>query len=237
MTDIAVACKQVSKRYGAKTALDHLDITIPRGHVVGVLGPNGAGKSTFFRMLAGLVQPDAGVVEVLGQRPGWRANENIAYLPDRARWYPDHTTEQAFQWAERFLPAFDRAVAERLASLMQLDLTLQAGGMSRGQEARLMLILCVARRVPLIILDEPFSGIDVVSREQIVDALMEHICDGDKTVLISTHEIHEVEALFDSVIFLGDGRLQLAGEADALRRQYGSMREIVKRLHLGGEQQ
>lgn len=100
-----------------------------------------------------------------------------------------------------------------------------------------MLILCVARRVPLIILDEPFSGIDVVSREQIVDALMEHICDGDKTVLISTHEIHEVEALFDSVIFLGDGRLQLAGEADALRRQYGSMREIVKRLHLGGEQQ
>ncbi len=175
--------------------------------------------------------PGPGEVTVFEKRPGWKTNRDIAYLPDRARWYPEHTVKQAFQWAENFLPGFDRVEAEQLAAFMKVDLDMRVGGMSRGQEARLMLILCIARQVPLIILDEPFSGIDVVSRERIIDGLIDHISHGDHTVLISTHEIYEAESLFDYVVFLNEGQVVLAGEADALRGQYGSMHSIVQQLY------
>jgi ABC-2 type transport system ATP-binding protein len=151
MTDAAVICTEVTKQYGQKYALQQLNLTIPSGRVVGILGPNGSGKSTLFRLLTGLTRQDRGEVTVFGKRPGWKTNRDIAYLPDRARWYPDHTVKQAFQWAENFLPGFDRVEAEQLAAFMKVDLDMRVGGMSRGQEARLMLILCIARQVPLII--------------------------------------------------------------------------------------
>lgn len=110
-----------------------------------------------------------------------------------------------------------------------------------------MLILCIARNVPLIILDEPFSGIDTISREQIIDGLINYMSDvscgddgdgrhesqqGGRTVLISTHEIYEAESLFDHAIFLNEGQIVLSGEADVLRSRYGSMRSIMKKLYV-----
>ncbi|WDM02817.1 ABC transporter ATP-binding protein [Alicyclobacillus cycloheptanicus] len=232
----AVYCDGVTKRFGKQFALNELHLAIPKGKIVGVLGPNGAGKSTLFRMLTGLAKPDRGSISVLGQRPGWRTNAHIAYLPDRARWYGDHTVNRAFHWGESLLPGFDRAVAERLAAFMNIDLDARVSGMSRGQEARLMLILCVARSVPLIILDEPFSGIDVISRERIIESLIDHmssseLADVERTVLISTHEIYEAEALFDHAVFLRDGQVALSGDADELRAAHGSMHATMKQLY------
>ncbi|MCL6517907.1 ATP-binding cassette domain-containing protein, partial [Alicyclobacillus sp.] len=160
MNDTAVRLKNVTKVYGRRRALDGVTLEIPHHRVVGILGPNGAGKSTLFRLLTGLARPDAGEIHVFGEAPGWRTNRRIAYLPDRARWYRDHTGEDAIRWAETFLPGFDAAAARRFAEFMKLDLRQRAGDMSRGQEARLMLILCLARKVPLVVLDEPFTGID-----------------------------------------------------------------------------
>ncbi|WP_067924349.1 ABC transporter ATP-binding protein [Alicyclobacillus shizuokensis] len=231
MGETAVLCEQVEKRYGANRALDGLDLTIPAGRVVGVLGPNGSGKSTLFRMITGLVRPDAGRIRVFGEAPGWRTNRDIAYLPDRARWYSDHTVQQAFRWAETFLPGFSLEEALGLAEFMKLPLDGRVRDMSRGQEARVMLILCIARRVPLIILDEPFTGIDTVSREKIIDALIDRVSDGERTVLISTHELYEVEALFDLAVFLESGRVIRSGDTDELRRQFGSMHSAMQTLY------
>jgi ABC-2 type transport system ATP-binding protein len=121
--------------------------------------------------------------------------------------------------------------ARVLAEFMKVDLDAHVRDMSRGQEARVMLILCIARRVPLIILDEPFSGIDAISRARIIDCLIDHISDGEHTVLISTHELYEAEALFDHAVFLDAGRVVLSGDADELRRQYGSMHSIMQILY------
>jgi ABC-2 type transport system ATP-binding protein len=231
MTQTAVLCVEVRKQYGSKRALDGLTLSIPHGRVVGILGPNGSGKSTLFRILTGLTLPDQGQVQVLGKPPGWQTNRDIAYLPDRARWYPDHSVRQAFTWAENFLPGFDIGTAEQLAEFMKVDLEARVRDMSRGQEARVMLILCIARRVPLIILDEPFSGIDAISRARIIDGLIDHISDGEHTVLISTHELYEAEALFDHAVFLDEGRVVLSGDADELRRQYGSMHTVMQTLY------
>lgn len=234
MKSVAVSCTDVHKRYGKRVALDGLTINVPQGRMVGVLGPNGAGKSTWFRTLTGLTKPDAGDVRVLDAVPGWRTNAAIAYLPDRARWYPGHTVGDALNWGAALLPHFDRERSLQMAEMMDLDPNQPVDGLSRGFEARLMLILCLARRVPLLILDEPLSGIDMISREQIIEALVAAISDQETTLLLSTHEVSDAESLFDHVLFLQSGRVVLQGDADGLRRQYGSMRDIMRNLYQEG---
>lgn len=230
MTNMAVTCTDVSKRYGNRMALNGLTLEIPSGGIVGILGPNGSGKSTLFRTLMGITRPDSGNISVLGSVPGWETNAKIAYLPDRARWYADHTVRKALDWGSSLLPNFDRSRALALAHEMNLDLGQSVNGMSRGTEARLMLILCLARQVPLMILDEPFVGIDLISREKIIDALVASATEQETTVLLSTHEISDTESLFDYAVFLRAGRVERHGDADFLRSQYGSMRDIMRNL-------
>lgn len=235
MSEPIISARELTKRYAGKTAVENLTLNVDKGRVIGVLGANGAGKSTFFRMIVGLVRPDGGNLEVLGKKPGWRTNAEIAYLPDRARWYGDYTTKQSLDWGNRFLPGFDREEAGRLAAIMRLPFDLKAREMSKGQEARLMLILCMARSVPLVILDEPFSGIDGSSREHIIDALIDALSMKRQTLLISTHEIYEAEGLFDDVVFLDQGHMTLSGDAESLREQYGSIDALSRKLYREGE--
>ncbi|WEG10907.1 ABC transporter ATP-binding protein [Pullulanibacillus sp. KACC 23026] len=230
MERVAVQCSNLTKRYGRKKALDQLQLNIPTGKVAGILGSNGAGKSTLFRLMMGLVRPDEGELFIFGEKPGFQTNARIAYLPDRARWYADHTVKQAFQWGCQFLPGFDLSEANRFADQMKLDEEMKLGEMSKGQEARLQLILCLARHVPLMILDEPFSGIDTVSREQIIESLIDLMSEREQTLLISTHEIYEAEGLLDYAIFLEEGRVVLAEESEVLRQTYGSLHSIPRKL-------
>lgn len=234
MTESIIQFNDVKKTYEDKTVFQNLNIAIPRNRIIGILGPNGTGKSTFFRMITGLVRPDSGSISVLDNPPGWKTNRDIAYFPDRARWYPKHTVAQAFQWAENFLPGFQPENAKELADFMELDLEMKTSGMSRGQEARLMLILCMARNVSLIILDEPFSGIDILSREQIIEGIIDVLGDREQTILISTHEIHEIEGLFDYAVLLKEGGTLWSGDVEELRRHYGSMHDVFRKLYRKG---
>lgn len=115
-----------------------------------------------------------------------------------------------------------------MVKIMDLDLAVQVSTLSKGQEARLHIILCLARRVKLVLLDEPFSGIDLLSRERIIQLIINSMIDQPQTILISTHEIHETEGLFDHVVFLNKGRLVLEGDAEALRQEKGSIESIYR---------
>ncbi|GMA57664.1 ABC-2 type transport system ATP-binding protein [Alicyclobacillus sacchari] len=229
--EYAVKCLQVGKRYGRSQALCNLSLSLPQGRTIGILGPNGSGKSTLFRLLMGLSQPDSGHIEILGQRPSWQVNRDIAYLPDRARWYVGDTVRDAFRYAQRLLPGFSQHLADNLADVMEISLHMKVDAMSRGQEARLMILLCVAREVPLIILDEPFSGIDLLSRERIIECLIHHMSRREVTMLVSTHELHEAEPLLDHAVFLNRGELIMSGDADELRAHHGSLERIMKTLY------
>ncbi len=228
--EAVVQCNHLVKRYGKKRVLDEINLSIPANKVVGILGPNGAGKSTLFRLIMGMIQPDEGSIRVFAEEPGWKINRKISYLSDRGRWYENHRLDQAIQWAEEMWPGFDREKAWRLAEVMKVEKDIPARGMSRGQEARLVLLLCIARSTPLVVLDEPFSGIDIVSRERILEGLISDLGDEKQTILISTHEIYETESLLDYVIFLNQGKVITSGETEELRRQHGSMETLYKKL-------
>ena len=226
----AIEADRLNKSYGKKQAIKRLSAVVPQHSITAVLGPNGAGKSTFMRMIAGQAAPDDGRLTVLGRTAGRDVSRKVAYLPDRARWYAHHTVVQAAQWCERLQTGFDRERARELFDSFGLDAGMKVSGMSKGQEARLMLALCLAREAPLLVLDEPFSGIDMISREKIVGALIDAFGERMQTVLISTHEIAETESLFDRAIFMDQGTVVLEGEAERLRAERGSLQQVYRQL-------
>jgi len=228
--EYAIELKNVTKSYKKKLALDRLTVAFPTGQITGLLGPNGAGKSTLLKMLVGLVHQDEGTISVFGQSPSWRNNGEIAYLPDRGRWYALQTVAEALAYAEVIFPAFDLDLARKMADSMELDPTAQIRTLSKGLEARLNLILCLARRVRLILFDEPFSGIDLVSRDKITQNIINSMFDLPKTIIICTHEIHEAESIFDHVIFIDKGQMVLADNAEQLRTEKGSIESVYRGL-------
>ncbi|WP_027092345.1 ABC transporter ATP-binding protein [Cohnella thermotolerans] len=232
MTTMAIQGKGLVKRYGRRHALNEFDIAIPEHAVTAILGPNGSGKSTFMRMLTALVRPERGSLTVLGERPSWQLNRKIAYLPDRARWYESQTVAEAVEWGTNLLPGFDPNRAWQILESLGLEADMEVGGMSKGQEARLMLAVCLARDVPLLVLDEPFSGIDMISRERIISALIDNFSERRQTVLISTHEIAETESLFDYAVFIRDGHAALSGYVEDLRAERGSVQDIYRQLYM-----
>ncbi|MCD9021419.1 ABC transporter ATP-binding protein [Cohnella silvisoli] len=231
MSKVVIQADDVFKKYGSRNAIQHLNVSIPEFSVTAILGPNGAGKSTFMRMITGMVKPSAGNLTVLDQTPAWEVNRSIAYLPDRARWYGNHRVGQAIEWATNLHPGFNAERAWELMKSFGLDAATPVEGMSRGQEARLMLALCLARDVPLLVLDEPFSGIDMISREKIIAALIDSFSERQQTVLISTHEIAETESLFDHAVFFQEGTAVLSGDVERLRAERGSMQNIYRQLY------
>ena len=227
----AIEISKIVKSYNSKRVIDNLSLTFAEGKVTGLLGPNGAGKSTLFKMLVGLVKPDSGNIQIFGQKPSIELNSQIAYLPDRAGWYQFQSVKEALAYANVIFPGFDAERAQGMVKLMKLDHDMKVADMSKGQQACLYLIFCLARNVRLIILDEPFSGIDLISRERIIQGIIDSIIDRRQTIIISTHEIYESESLFEDVVFLDNGNITLTGDVETLRSQEGSLEAIYRRLY------
>ena len=191
----AIEINNLKKSYNSKHVIDNLSLSFTEGKVTGLLGPNGAGKSTLLKMLVGLVKPDSGSILIFRQQPSRELNSQIAYLPDRAGWYSFQTLKEALTYANMIFPGFDVEKASDMLKLMKLDPEMKVGNLSKGQQACFYLIFCLARKVRLCILDEPFSGIDLISRERIIQGIIASIIDGNQTIIISTHEIYETESL------------------------------------------
>lgn len=219
---------KVSKRFGNVQALDGISMVIPRGKIVGLFGPNGAGKSTSLKMMAGLNWPDSGEVRVDEKLP--RQMRNItAFLPEIDYLYSWWTIKDAASFIRTFYSDWEENKYRELLKFLNLSEDMKISKVSKGQRAKAKLLLTVSRQAPYLLMDEPLSGIDILTREEIINTLIRDYRAGEQTIVISTHEIAEVESLVDEVIFINNGQVKLTGNADELRAQKGlSLVEIMK---------
>lgn len=218
----AVATYGLSMRYGNETALAGVDLRVPEGAVYILIGPNGAGKSTAMKVLLNLERPDSGRAEVFGLDTASRGPEvraQVGYVPEQHehdyRWL---TCGRLIQHTAAYYPAWDHAYAAHLSEAFGVRPRRKVGTLSKGEARRLQLVLALAHRPPLLLLDEPTDGLDPVARKGALARLAEHLADTPTTVVIATHHIHEVESLADHVGVLREGRLAAQMARDELRR-------------------
>ena len=208
----AITTRGVAKRFGRQVALRDLTLDVPLGAVYLLVGPNGAGKSTTLKVLLDLARADHGAAEVLGldvraDAPLVRAN--IGYVPERHDW--GHGWMRVGRLLEHhaaYHATWDRVYAARLTELFELVLDRPLRKLSKGQARRVHLVMALAHRPPLLLLDEPTDGLDPVMRDEVLGVLAQHLSESPTTVLLSTHHVTEVETIADHIGVLRDGELR-----------------------------
>ncbi|WP_041695082.1 ABC transporter ATP-binding protein [Alicyclobacillus acidocaldarius] len=214
---MAVECDGVSFSIANRPILRGVTCSIAPGETVGLLGPNGAGKTTLLRLIAGMLVPESGRIRVVGQPPSWRTLVHTALLPERGHLPGWLTVGEWFQYARRLYPDWSEASEHQLVEDLALRLDRPISRLSRGEATRVGLVTCLARRTEVVLLDEPFTGIDPLAREVIATAIVRECASLGRTVILATHDIRECESLFDRVLFLKEGALAADESADVIR--------------------
>lgn len=228
---LAVEITNLNKKYPGVEALKGVNISFPAGKITGLIGPNGSGKSTMLKSIVGLVSPSIGEIKVFGQFPGRKTKEQIAFLPELNYFYKGMNISRIINLYDNQFTTFDSEKAMEIMDFMNLKPEMRVKNLSKGMVGRLKLVLTMARKVPLIIMDEPLSGIDPKSRASILEGLISEYDAEKQTIILSTHEVLEAEKFFDYVVFLEMGDIKLQGNADDLRAEHGkSIQDLVKEV-------
>ena len=236
-SEFAVTTRALSKQYGAQRALHDLALQVPEGAVYLLVGPNGAGKSTTLKILLDQERPTAGTAEVLGMNPQTQpalVRANVGYVPEQLDWgYGWMRVGRLLEHHARYFPTWDVAYARSLAKSFALKLDQKMSTLSKGQGRRVHLVMALAHRPPLLVLDEPTDGLDPVMRDDTLGVLINHIADAPTTVLLSTHHVTEVEHIADHIGVLRDGELRAQMPLEALRRDLRRYRAQIPAGWLG----
>ena len=217
-----VTARGLRKAYRNKIALDGADFEIPAGRIVGLIGPNGAGKTTALKAILGLV-PFEGQLDVLGRDPRTQRDElmnDVCFIADVAvlpRWI---RVGEAIDFVAGVHPRFDRARCQRFLANTQLKPNMRVRELSKGMIVQLHLALVMAIDARLLVLDEPTLGLDILYRKQFYQRLLEDYFDEDKTILITTHQVEEVEHILTDVLFIRDGRMVLSAPMETIGDRY-----------------
>lgn len=213
----AVSLRGVSKSY-RHFRLQDIHLEIESGTVNGLIGPNGAGKSTIMRIMMGLVAPETGTVSVLGQPISSReagAKRDIGYFSDDMRLYKSETIAFHMQFVRSLFSGWDEDYARQLLDRFGLIAQQKVKGLSHGQRVKCLLLLILARRPKLLILDEPTNGLDPVAKQEVLSELMQIVNDETRTILFSSHNTKDVEQISDTITFIDRGKVIISNERDA----------------------
>jgi ABC-2 type transport system ATP-binding protein len=222
--DYAIETRDLTKRFGAIGAVTALNMRVGRNQITGFLGRNGAGKSTTIKMLLGMTHPTSGTGTLLGRsitdpRQNMEARRSVAYCGEDKQLYAYMTVQQLMRFTASFYPDWRSEVATRLLDQYQLPLDRKVRALSKGMRTKLALLLALARRPSLLILDEPTEGLDPVSIEQLLETLVGLPGEG-ATVFFSSHQISEVERIADRVCIIDRGRLAADLSLDEIRQDH-----------------
>jgi ABC-2 type transport system ATP-binding protein len=223
MSDAVIDVSELTRRFGTTTALSAVSLSFPRGAVYGLVGANGAGKTTLIKHILGLLRAEGGSVRVFGHDPvaepvavlsriGYLSEEND--LPGWMR------IDELIRYSRAFYPAWDDAYAEQLRTAFALDPSAKIKTLSKGQKARLGLLVALAYRPELLVLDEPSSGLDPIVRRDILGAVIRTIADEGRTVLFSSHLLEEVEQVADHVTMIDRGKIVVSASLDTIREMH-----------------
>ena len=215
-----VRCEKLTKIYDRTVALDHIDLTVENGKIVGLLGPNGSGKTTLIKLLTGLLTPDEGTVLVDGNAPGPETKKVVAYLPDRNFLNTYMRVGEIVQYFEDFYEDFKKDRAYRMLEELGIEKDVQLKTLSKGNKEKVALILTMSRDAKLYVLDEPIAGVDPATRDYIIRTIISNY-QPEASVLISTHLISDVESVLDEVIFIQNGTILLQKTVDEIREEKG----------------
>ncbi|PER32259.1 ABC transporter [Bacillus cereus] len=219
MTEL-LKIKNLWKRYGLKAVIRELNIEITEGKIIGLVGDNGSGKTTLLKMIAGLQHPSEGSITIAGKKVGLETKEIVSFMSDKPVFDDWMTVKDSLFFYRDFYKDFDIQKAVDTIAEFKIPLEEKITALSKGMVEKLQIILTFSRKAKLYVLDEPLGGIDLVSREHVLELILQFYRE-DCTILIATHLIGEVENIFDEVIFLKDGESVLHENVEELRFQRG----------------
>jgi len=223
MSDSVIDVSELTRRFGDKTALDSVSVSMPRGAVYGLVGANGAGKTTLIKHILGLLRAESGSVRVFGLDPvadPVAVLSRIGYLSEENDLPPWMRVDELIRYTRAFYPAWDDPYAEELRQAFGLDSDAKIKNLSKGQKARAGLLTALAHQPELLVLDEPSSGLDPIVRKDILGAVIRTIADEGRTVLFSSHLLEEVEQVADHVTMINLGKIVLSAPLEDIREMH-----------------
>ena len=209
-------CQNLVKFFPNCLALNAVNLTVPKGKIVGLLGPNGSGKSTMIKLANGLITPTSGKILINGMEPGIETKKIVSYLPERTYLNDWMTVNNMIDFFSDFYENFNRQKAYDMLRRLGVDPAQRLKTMSKGTKEKVQLILVMSREAALYLLDEPIGGVDPAARDYILDTIIGNYNE-NATVIISTHLISDVEKILDEVIFINKGNVVLNSTVDDIR--------------------
>lgn len=220
----------VYKRIKGKSILNGITLSVEQGRVLGIMGPNGQGKTTLLNVIQGFLKANKGDITVDGISINSKSKESIAYLQDKNIFPKSMKIKEAISLYGNFFEDFNVEKMNYYLEFMNLDTNSKIKDLSKGMSEKFNLSLVLSRKAKLYLLDEPISGVDPVSREKILDAILDNLSE-ESSMIITTHYIGELERIFDDVAFLGEGRIIEYDEAENLRAKYNaSIDEVYRKI-------
>lgn len=229
--DMAIATDNLTKRFGKRNAVEAIAMRVPRGSTYGLIGLNGAGKSTTIRMIMGLVEPTSGKITLNGRHAtglAWESRLGVGYVPDRCVVHPWMRVSEAIAFCKALQPRWNDAHSKELLERYRLDPAQRVSMLSKGLAAKLSLLLALSHDPDILILDEPTDGLDPLAKDDFLEGVLASACERSRTILMSSHNLADVQRMADYVGLMYEGRLAVQCPAEELVRSTKRVRMLLQ---------
>ncbi len=226
-----ITSRELTRKFGSKTAVDGVSMTLEPGHVYAMLGPNGSGKTTWMKMAAGLIKPTSGEILFNGKPVDLDSRRHVAYMSTEPYFYTWMTVKDVGKYYEDFFEDFSMKKYEELVQTMELELSMKTKTLSSGMMAKLKIAVTMARDAVVYMLDEPFNGIDLLARDEIRKSILREAAP-EKLLILSSHLVEEMEAISDRAVFIRQGKLVEIRDIEDMRTSDGiSMADRYREIY------